>query len=128
MKASFPSVYCPLELNYFLAQFSRKVCVVWTVLFSTSFYSLVKVKVERVCVLRALTAEKVPLRSHSVVSLSHVRSTLALCILHGLKKPARPRFWGHVQQPALFSPSDWVEQGLWTYMNLSVLYLLGGWV
>ena len=38
---------------------------------------------------------------------------LPCVILHGLKKPARPRVLGTcTNNPALFSPSDWVEQGL----------------
>ena len=64
--------------------------------------------------LRALAAEKVPLRV--IFQLSAEPScgcTLAFVILYGLKKPARPRGLGTcTNNPALFSPSDSVEQGL----------------
>ena len=76
-EGQFPSVYCPLELNDFNAFPEGK--AVWTVP-ATSFYSQ-KVRVERACVLRALTTEKVPLRVIFQLSAepSRGRSTLALC-------------------------------------------------
>ena len=69
----------------------------------------------RLLQLRALAAEKVPLRV--IFQLSAEPScgcrTLAFVILYGLKKPARPRGPGTcTNNPALFSASDSVEQGL----------------
>ena len=110
-EGQFPSVYCPLELNDYNAFPEGKAA--WTVPV-TSFYSQ-KVKAERMCVLRALAAEKVPLRVIFQLSAEPLCgcSTLAFVILYGLKKPARPSGLGTcTNDPALCSPSDSVEQGL----------------